>query len=152
NRDASSHEAYPLASAVPAGSNAAAATQAKPILTASNAAPSLPGSALADAAPVSNSRPAAVNTAATGSLAVSSPIAAEIYIGEKYLGSTPATLQLPAGSQTLEYRHGDLRSVMTHVVKANEVTTALVSFNVMVQLNARPWANVTVEGSPRVPL
>jgi hypothetical protein len=41
---------------------------------------------------------------------------------------------------------------MTHVVKANEVTTALVTFNVQVQLNARPWANVSIDGSPRIPM
>jgi len=87
-----------------------------------------------------------------GSLAVSSPIAAEIYMGDRLLGSTPTTLQFPAGNQTLEYRHGDLRAVVTHVVKANETTPALITFDVIVQLNARPWANVFIEGSTRLPL
>jgi len=73
-------------------------------------------------------------------------------MGDKHLGSTPTTLQLPAGNQTIEYRHGDLRSVVTHVIKARETTTALVTFDAIVQLNARPWANVSIEGSPRLPL
>jgi PEGA domain len=85
----------------------------------------------------------------TGSLAINSPTAADIYMGDKNLGSTPITLQLPAGRQTLEYRHGDLRTVMTHDVKARETTAVFVTFEITVQLNARPWAQVFVEGSTR---
>ena len=50
-------------------------------------------------------------------------------MGDKHLGSTPTTLQLPSGNQTLEYRHGDLRAVVTHAIKAKETTTALVVFD-----------------------
>jgi hypothetical protein len=87
-----------------------------------------------------------------GSLAVSCAIAAEIYIGGKQVGSTPTTLQLPVGNQTIEYRHGDLRAVVTHAIKAKETTTALVVFDAVIQVQARPWANVSIEGSPRMPL
>jgi hypothetical protein len=84
-----------------------------------------------------------------GSLAVNSPTAADIYMDGKYLGSTPTTLQLPPGRHTLEYRHGDLRTVMTHDVKSRETNSAFVTFDTTVQLNARPWAQVFVEGSAR---
>ena len=84
-----------------------------------------------------------------GALAVSSAIAADIYLNEKYIGSTPTTLNLPAGPITLEYRHGSLRAVMTHEIKPKETTTALVAFDTTVQINARPWAQVFVEGSQR---
>jgi hypothetical protein len=90
--------------------------------------------------------------AAPGFLTVNSPIPAEIYLGGKLLGETPTTLQLPAGAQTLEYRHGDHRTVLTHDIKTRETTTTLVSFDVTVQINARPWAQVFVEGAVRKPL
>jgi hypothetical protein len=56
---------------------------------------------------------------------------------------------LPAGRQTIEYRHGDLRTVMTHEIRSGETTTAFVTFETIVQINARPWANVFVEGTSR---
>jgi len=84
-----------------------------------------------------------------GMLAVSSAISAEIFMGGKSLGETPTTLQLNAGRQTLEYRHGNLKVTMTHEIKPKETTTALVTFEVDLQINARPWAQVFVEGSTR---
>jgi hypothetical protein len=87
-----------------------------------------------------------------GTLAVSSPTATEIYQGEKYLGSTPTTLELPAGTYALEYRHGDLRQTVTHIVKPKETTTAMVTFDVTIQINARPWAQVYIDGAQRRPL
>jgi hypothetical protein len=84
-----------------------------------------------------------------GSLAVNSAIAADIYLGDKYLGATPTTLPLPPGRQTIEYRHGDLRTVMTHEIRSGETTTAFVTFEIIVQINARPWAQVFVEGTSR---
>ena len=87
-----------------------------------------------------------------GKLSVTSPTPAEIYLGNRYLGSTPTTLQLPVGRQTLEYRHGDLRTVVTHTIKPNTTTTTAVTFQVTVQINAKPWAQVFLEGSPRRPL
>jgi hypothetical protein len=93
--------------------------------------------------------PAAKPVAEPGSLAVNSPIAADIYQGDKYLGATPTTLQLAPGRYTLEYRHGDLRTVMTHEIKSRETSTAFVTFEINVQLNSRPWAQVFLEGSTR---
>jgi len=87
--------------------------------------------------------------AAPGLLAINSPISAEIYMGGKLLGETPTTLQLPAGPQTIEYRHGELRTVMTHDIKSKETINALVTFDVTVQINARPWAQVFVDGTAR---
>jgi hypothetical protein len=93
--------------------------------------------------------PEAMAPTSTGRLAVSSPTVAEIYMGERYLGSTPTTVQLPAGRQTVEYRHGDLRTVAQHDIKANETTTAAVTFQVTVQVNAKPWAQVFLDGDSR---
>jgi hypothetical protein len=96
--------------------------------------------------------PAPVAPVLTGMLAVSSPISTEIYQGEKFLGSTPTSIELPAGTYALEYRHGDLRQTVTHIVKPRETTTAMVTFDVTVQINARPWAQVYIDGAQRRPL
>ena len=134
----------------------AGTTRSKTALVAANTPSALPdvpsANTAANSNSGSNSKTNAASSTATGSLAVSCAIAAEIYMGEKHLGSTPATLQLPVGNQTLEYRHGDLRTVVTHAIKSKETTTALVVFDAVVQVNARPWATVSIEGSPRLTL
>ena len=35
---------------------------------------------------------------------------------------------------------------MTHDIKSKETVTALVSFDLTVQINARPWAQVFIDG------
>jgi hypothetical protein len=96
--------------------------------------------------------PRRVSQPEVGTLAVSSPTAADIYQNGQLIGSTPTTLQLPAGQHTLEYRHGELRAVVTHQIKPNETTPASVTFDITVQINARPWAQVFLDGSTRRPL
>lgn len=88
----------------------------------------------------------------TGTLAISSPTTVDIYLGDQLVGSAPTTLTLPAGNQSLEYRHQGLRKVVTHVIKPNETTTAMVTFDIPVQINAKPWAQVSIDGSQRQPL
>ena len=88
----------------------------------------------------------------TGTLAVSSPTTVEIYLGNEHVASAPTSLVLPAGNQTLEFRHQDMRKTMTYTVKANETTTAMVTFDIPVQINARPWAQVFIDGPQRKPL
>jgi hypothetical protein len=83
---------------------------------------------------------------ANGTLAISSPTAVEIYKDGAYLGSVPISLELPAGTQTLEYRHGILRSNVTHVINSNETTRARITFDVTLQINSRPWADVFIDG------
>jgi len=153
-RPATSSNTPPVGAAVPAlNASVTAGATPKPALVAANT-PALPDVPSANTSPAAISIPRtnATSSTGTGSLAVSCAIAAEIYMGEKHLGSTPTTLQLPSGNQTLEYRHGDLRAVVTHAIKAKETTTALVVFETVVQVQARPWATVSIEGSPRMPL
>jgi hypothetical protein len=88
----------------------------------------------------------------TGTLAVSSPTTVDIYRGDQLVGSAPTTLILPVGNQTLEYRHQDMRKLITSAIKSNQTTTAMVTFDVTVQINAKPWAQVFIDGSPRQPL
>jgi hypothetical protein len=88
----------------------------------------------------------------TGSLAVVSPTTVDIYMDNRLVGSAPTTLELPAGTQKVEYRHEGLRKVVTLDIKPHEITSSVVSFEVPVQINAKPWAQVSIEGSARQPL
>ena len=87
-----------------------------------------------------------VALARMGALAVSAAVPVEIYRGEENLGSTPATLQLAEGPQTLEYRYQGLRQTLTHIITREQTTTATVSFQIKVQINAQPWAQVFLDG------
>jgi hypothetical protein len=87
--------------------------------------------------------------ASTGTLAVSSSTAVDIYEGDAYLGSVPVSLELSTGEHTLEYRHGSLRKVMTHVIHRNETVKTMVVFEVSVQVNSKPWSEVFLDGVER---
>ena len=130
---------------VPATPLPVAQTPTAAAATTPSAAPTAPAT---PDTPV-NTVPAAPET---GKLILVSPVYAEIYMGGRHLGTTPTTLQLPVGRQTLEYRRGNLRTVMTHNIKPNETTTAYVTFQVSLQINAKPWAQVFVDGTTRKPL
>jgi hypothetical protein len=106
----------------------------------------------AQPARISTPAPVAAGVAALGNLAVSAAVPVEIYRGEEHLGSTPTTLQLPPGPQTLEYRYQGMRQTLTHLITSQETTTAMVSFPVKVQINAKPWARVFVEGVQLTPI
>jgi hypothetical protein len=108
----------------------------------------------AASAPKPETRPAAVLpvlpvVAGTGILAVSSSSAVDIYEDGAYLGSVPVSLELSAGQHTLEYRHGSMRKLLTHVIKRNETAKAMVVFDVSVQVNSKPWSEVFLDGVER---
>jgi hypothetical protein len=84
---------------------------------------------------------------AKGTLAVSSATSVDIYEGDQYLGSSPVSLPLSAGMHTLEYRHGDLRRTVTQAIYANETARAMIAFDVTVQINSKPWAEVFLDGA-----
>lgn len=90
--------------------------------------------------------------ATTGTLALNAQMPVDVYLGDKYLGFTPLRLQLPSGVQTLEARYQDLRKMVSYVIKSNETTVATITFEVMVQINANPWAEVFIEASQPKPL
>jgi len=66
--------------------------------------------------------------ASNGFLAISSPFPVDIYMDGKRVGSTPATLELPPGSHTLEYRYNGLSKTMVHVIESKYTTRASVTF------------------------
>jgi hypothetical protein len=101
------------------------------------------------AVPAKPAQPPAAANVANGTLAVSSPTSVDIYKDDVYLGSAPVSLDLPAGTQVLEYRHGNLRRSVAHVIQGHETTKAMITFDVTVQINSRPWAEVYVDGAER---
>jgi hypothetical protein len=109
------------------------ASAADPALVAERPSPRLPA-------------PRAVAVPATGTLAISSPTAVDIYRNDAYVGSAPVSLDLPAGTQTLEYRHGNLRKQVTHIINGNETSRAMITFDVSLQVNSKPWAEVFLDG------
>src|SRR6185503_9032470 len=94
-------------------------------------------------------RPPATVPAVTGTLAVNSPTSVDIYKDGALIGSAPVSLELPAGTHTLEYRHGNLRKTQTHTITGNETTRARITFEITVQINSRPWAEVFLDGLER---
>src|SRR6266516_4021003 len=96
--------------------------------------------------PPAANEPQPVIAAAAGTLAVSSPTSVDIYKDDTYLGAAPVSLELPAGTHTLEYRHGSLRKYVTHVINSNETTKTMITFDVSIQINSKPWAAVFIDG------
>jgi hypothetical protein len=92
------------------------------------------------------------STGLPGYLAISSVLPLEIYRGEEHVGSTPTTLQLPPGSQVLEYRYQGFRQTRTHLISSQETSTANITFPIKVQINARPWAQVFLDGARLTPI
>jgi hypothetical protein len=80
-------------------------------------------------------------------LAVSSLLPVDIYLDSNHLGTTPVTLELPAGTYTFEYRYGTLRKTGVNVIKSNELTRATVVFEVTLQINSTPQAEVSLAGN-----
>jgi hypothetical protein len=97
-------------------------------------------------------QPEVIVTEPGGKLAISSPTTVEIFLGDQHIGSAPITIDISPGTYTFEYRHDGIVKTTTHVVKSNETTRAMISFDVPVQINARPWADVFIEGTELKPL
>src|SRR5262249_6046319 len=84
--------------------------------------------------------------AGKGTLAVSSLLPVDIYLNSDHLGTTPVTLELPAGTYTFEYRFGNLRKSGVNVIKSNELTRATVVFETTLQITSMPQAEVSLAG------
>jgi hypothetical protein len=51
------------------------------------------------------------------------------------------------GLQTLEYRYQGLSKSGSYVVKKGETVRVTIAFDVTLQINAQPWAQVSIENS-----
>ena len=104
------------------------------------------------APPASKPRDNPAVLAASGTLAISSPTTVDIYMNDLYVGSAPVSLEISPGTHTLEYRHENLRKRMTHVINSAETTRVMITFDLTLQINAKPWAEVFLDGVARKPL
>jgi hypothetical protein len=93
--------------------------------------------------PVNNPPPAVP----PGSLALSAEVPVDVYMAGRRMGTTPLTLKLAPGPQTLEFRYAGLEKSATYTISSNETARATVVFDVTLQINARPWAQVSIEGA-----
>ena len=57
---------------------------------------------------------------AKGRLAISAAVPVGVYLAGKELGTTPITIELPPGLQTLEYRYQNLSKTASYIIKSNE--------------------------------
>jgi hypothetical protein len=135
----------------PAADAAPVAAAPEPVVAAPRAE-NENSAALAVPQPDAPPRTAPVVTSPGGKLAISSPTSVDIYLGDQYIGAAPITIDISAGTYTFEYRHEDMVKSVTHVVNSNETTRAMISFDVPVQINAKPWADVFIEGTELKPL
>ena len=126
-----------LPSIVGGGKRESASVAAKPIPPVSNVIPE-PSSDRSIAAPAT--------VEAKGSLAISAAVPVGVYLAGKELGTTPITIELPPGLQTLEYRYENLSKTASYIFRSNETTATTIVFEVNLRINARPWAQVSIEG------
>ena len=126
-----------LPSIVGGGKRDSASVAGKPIPPVSNVIPE-----------PSPDRPMAAppTVEAKGSLAISAAVPVGVYLAGKELGTTPITIELPPGLQTLEFRYGNLSKTASYIFKSNETTATTIVFEVNLRINARPWAQVSIEG------
>jgi hypothetical protein len=95
--------------------------------------------------PASDSKPTSAGIP-KGTLAVGSRLPVDIFIDDRQVGTTPVSLELPAGTYNLEYRYGNLRQRATSVIKEGEVTRSTVVFEATVQVDSAPQADVFIDG------
>jgi hypothetical protein len=98
-------------------------------------------------APSNNAAPDGAG--AKGRLAISSALPVDIYLDNNLVGSTPVTLELPAGTYTFEYRYGNLRKTAVNVIKGNEDTRATVTFEIPLRIESTSQAEVLIDGVQR---
>jgi serine/threonine-protein kinase len=94
----------------------------------------------------------AVTAPAPGSLVFTSPIDVQLFEGDTLIGSSrTARLMLPAGSHTLTAVNDALgfrKSLTADVRPGSTTTVALAVPNGSLSVNAKPWAEVWLDGKP----
>ncbi|HYH94774.1 PEGA domain-containing protein, partial [Hyalangium sp.] len=83
----------------------------------------------------------------TGEVEISSTPSADIFLGTKKLGRTPATVKLPVGKVTLTFVNAeiDLRQTSVVNVEAKGKTRSAIQFRKgKIAADAKPWADVYI--------
>ena len=93
-----------------------------------------------------------VSAGEVGTLLVTSPLVVDIYEKDVRLGTTPKILELSAGPHALEFRFEGLKKTATYTIEKGVSQTAKVTFEIKVNINAAPFADVIIDGDPQIPL
>jgi hypothetical protein len=83
----------------------------------------------------------------TGEMEISSTPAADIFLGAKRLGRTPATVKLPLGKVTLTFVNAELDLRQTSVVQVDgkgKGKSAIEFRKGKIAADAKPWADVYI--------
>jgi hypothetical protein len=96
--------------------------------------------------PLSSSKPSSGAVGPVGNLELTADVPVDVFMNGKLMGKTPVTLELPAGPQRIEYRYLGYEKTISHIIKRAETTKATITFDVNLQINARPWAQVSLDG------
>jgi len=103
-------------------------------------------------APVAAPRPAGAFAAQFGRVNIVAPIDLDVFRDNAVIGSTAAPVSLPAGRHTLVLGNRSLGYRITQVVTVTngQLTPLRITIpNVLISVNAQPWADVTVDGVAR---
>jgi hypothetical protein len=84
-----------------------------------------------------------------GSIAVDSVVPIDVFVKGRQVGTTPVTFQLPTGEQSIEYRYQGFQKSASYVIRKGETTRAIITFEIDLQVNAKPWAQVSLDGAQR---
>jgi hypothetical protein len=122
-----------------AGEKTTVAVLLKPLSGTAGPKPNTPAGAPASAADV-------------GTLLVTSPLVVDIYEKDVRLGTSPKILELSAGPHTLEFRFEGLKKTATYPIEKGVSQTAKVTFEIKVNINAAPFADVIIDSDPQIPL
>jgi len=144
-------ETVPVAAASTTAAATPVATAATPVATISTAAP-LPSQAR-DAASAATPAMSPTQSAAPrfGAMTFVTPIELQIYEGGKHIGSTVGPVAILEGTHNIELSNAAVGFVAREVmsVKPGELTTRTIRLpNGKLSLNAVPWADVWIDGTP----
>jgi hypothetical protein len=123
----------------------AATAPADPVPASAEAVSNAPNASASVESPVRRQPPA---PARTGTIIFRSQVPAEVFLRNQYVGTAPMELQVPPGLLTFDVRYQGFHRAVSYAVAQNETTTATISFETPVDINANPWAEVFVEGDP----
>ncbi len=144
-------ELVPIAAASTTAAATPVATAATPVATISTAAPvPLPARDAAGAATPAMS-PTQSAAPRFGAMTFVTPIELQIYEGGKHIGSTVGPVAILEGTHNIELSNAAVGFVAREVmsVKPGELTTRTIRLpNGKLSLNAVPWADVWIDGTP----
>jgi hypothetical protein len=140
----------PSSAAPPAAGNPAPVTVPPSAVPPLPATPAAAGMALSASVPPANPGVSDIAAVPPGSVSIPLPFQVQVYEGARFIGINAGNLPLTAGSHQLQLVNDSLGFRTTERVVVTSGRTTRITATVptaRVQLNAVPWAEVTVDGT-----